>query len=51
MVRQWVDTRVGDTFWVQAWPAIIEAAGTSVPLGTKAPTKARSNFEVVEIVP
>jgi beta-lactam-binding protein with PASTA domain len=51
MVRQWVDTRVGDTFWVQAWPGIIEAAGTSVPLGTKAPTQDRWNFAVVEIVP
>jgi len=51
MVHQWVDTAVGDTFWVQASPGTIANAGTSVQLATTAPTQDRWNFALVEIVP
>jgi beta-lactam-binding protein with PASTA domain len=51
MIHQWVDTGVGDTFWVQSSGAKISNAGTSVRLGVTSPTADRSNFAVVEIVP
>jgi hypothetical protein len=51
MVHQWVDTSVGDTFWVQTPAARIDAAGTAVTLGVTAPTADQWNFAVVEIVP
>ena len=51
MVHQWVDTNVGDTFWLQAWPGPIAGAGTSVLVGTTAPTSDRWNFVLVEITP
>jgi len=51
MIHQWVDTAVGDTFWVQSSGAKINNAGTSFRLGVTAPTADRWNFAVVEIVP
>jgi subtilisin family serine protease len=51
MVHQWVDTRVGDSFWVQTWAGKIDNAGTSVRLSDTAPTNDRWNFASVEIVP
>jgi hypothetical protein len=51
MVHQWVDTAIGDTFWVQTPAARIELAGTAVTIGVTAPTADRWNFAVVEIVP
>ncbi len=51
MVHQWVDTSVGDTFWVQSRSAAIAAAGTSVQINDTAPTSDRWNFAIVEIVP
>jgi hypothetical protein len=50
MVHQWVDTGVGDTFWVQARTGAVAAAGTSVTLNDTAPTNHRWNFASVEIV-
>jgi hypothetical protein len=51
MVHQWVDSGVGDTFWVQAWPGMVANSGTNVRLGVTAPTADRWNFAIVEIVP
>jgi hypothetical protein len=51
MVHQWVDARVNDTFWVQAFTSPVAAASTSVTLSTTAPTAGRWNFAAVEIVP
>jgi hypothetical protein len=51
MVREWVDTAAGDTFWFQAWPGTIVNAGTSIEVATTAPTQDRWNFALVEIVP
>jgi hypothetical protein len=49
MVHQWVDTGVGDTFWVQALSGPV-AAGSLVQLNDTSPTTDRWNFAVVEIV-
>jgi hypothetical protein len=51
MVHQWVDSAVGDTFWVQASAGVIPNAGTTVQMGTTGPTQDRWNFALVEIVP
>jgi hypothetical protein len=50
MVHQWVDTGVGDTFWVQSRTASVPLAGTNVTLNDTAPTNDRWNFVAVEIV-
>jgi hypothetical protein len=51
MVHQWVDSAVGDTFWIRASAGVIVNAGTTVQMGTTAPTQDRWNFALVEIVP
>ena len=51
MVHEWVDTSIGDTFWVQAWTGIVASAGVSIRLNDTAPTNDRWNFASVEIVP
>jgi hypothetical protein len=51
MVHQWVDTRVNDTFWVQAWASPVAAAGTTITMSAPAPTTDRWNFAAIEIVP
>ena len=51
MTHQWVDTAVGDTFWVQALTGTVPAIGTSVQLNDTAPTNDRWNFVGVEIMP
>jgi subtilisin family serine protease len=50
MVHQWVDTSVGDTFWVQAFGAAA-TAGTPVTLNDTSPTNHQWNFTAVEILP
>ncbi len=50
MVNQWVDSAVGDTFWVQSRNAPTAAAGTSVAINDTAPTADRWNLAVVEIL-
>jgi hypothetical protein len=51
MVHQWVDTGVGDTFWVQARAGVTGNQGSSVQLTDVSPTGDRWNFAIVEIVP
>ncbi len=51
MVHQWVNSAVGDTFWVQAWSVPVAATGTAIRLNDTAPTGDRWNFAAVEIVP
>ena len=51
LVHQWVDTAVGDTFWVQARTTPVGAAGTTVQLSDTAPTSGRWNFAAVEVLP
>jgi hypothetical protein len=49
--NQWIDTRTGDTYWVQneTFPPAIPA-GASVTLNDTAPTNGRWNFVAVEIL-
>ncbi len=51
MVHQWVDTPVGDTFWVQQLSNAVAAAGTAVTISDTAPTTNRWNLTAVEVVP
>jgi hypothetical protein len=46
---QWVDARTGDTFWSEYTNQPTGAAGTSVTIGTTAPTGDRWNLAAVEI--
>ena len=50
MVHQWIDTSVGDTFWVQALAASA-TAGAPVTLNDTSPTNHQWNFAAVEILP
>lgn len=48
-VHEFVDTAVGDTFWVQAASGAIAAAGTTVTLNATAPIDDQWNFAIVEL--
>ena len=50
MVHQWVDTAVGDTFWLQSRTAPVPAAGSTVSINDTAPTADRWNLAAVEII-
>ena len=50
MLHEYVDTRVGDTFWVQRVTQPIAAPGTLVAIGDIAPIDDRWNVAAVEIV-
>ena len=47
--HQWVDARVGDTFWVQRILGSTGPAGSVVTLNDTAPTDDRWNFAAVEV--
>lgn len=46
---QWVDTQIGDTYWSEYTNQPTGAAGTSVTIGTTAPTGDQWNLAAVEI--
>jgi beta-lactam-binding protein with PASTA domain len=50
-VHEFVDTAVGDTFWVQALNATAGAAGSVVTLNATAPTTDQYNLAIVELTP
>jgi len=50
MVHEYVDRRVGDTFWAQASANAIPAPGTRVTSGTSAPAEDRWNYAAAEVV-
>ena len=50
-VHEFVDTAVGDTFWVQALSGTTSAAGATVALSTSAPINDQWNFAAVELKP
>ena len=50
MVTQWLDTSVGDTFWVQSTAQLIGPIGTVVTMNDTAPTNHRWNFTAVEVL-
>jgi hypothetical protein len=49
-VHEWVETTLGDTYWVQAHIGAVPTVGTAVTLNDTAPTNDRWNFAIVEIV-
>jgi beta-lactam-binding protein with PASTA domain len=50
LVHQWVDSGVGDTFWVQARSAPMSAAGSIATINDTAPTTDLWNLAAVEIL-
>ena len=50
-VHEFVDTAVGDTFWVQAASGTIAAAGSTVTLNATAPASDQWNLAIVELTP
>jgi beta-lactam-binding protein with PASTA domain len=50
-VHEFVDTAVGDTFWVQAANGTTGAAGSSVTLNATAPTTDQWNLAAIELTP
>jgi beta-lactam-binding protein with PASTA domain len=48
-VHEFVDTAVGDTFWVQAANGTTGAAGSTVTLNTTAPTSDQWNAAIIEL--
>ncbi|MDA0165438.1 Ig-like domain-containing protein [Solirubrobacter ginsenosidimutans] len=50
LVHQWVDTGVGDTFWMQNQVAVTPAAGTAVAISDSKPTTDQFNLASVEIL-
>jgi hypothetical protein len=49
--HEWVNTTVGDTFWMQSQQSTTPAAGTTVVTNAVAPTNHQWNLAAVEIVP
>ena len=49
-VREFVDTAVGDTFWLQSVTGAVAAAGTSVTLNASAPTNDQWNMAAIELL-
>jgi hypothetical protein len=50
LLRQYLDTKTGDTFWSQHTGAVTGAAGETVTLDDTAPTKDQWNMAAVEIL-
>ena len=50
LVHQWVDTAVGDTFWVQSRTAPVATIGSVATINDTAPTTDRWNLAAIEIL-
>lgn len=50
IVHQWLDTSLGDTYWVQRVSAPIATSGTNVTINDTAPTTDQWNLSAVEVV-
>jgi beta-lactam-binding protein with PASTA domain len=50
MVHQWIDSGVGDTFWVQARSGPVAAAGTVATIDDTSPTTDQWNLAAIEIL-
>jgi beta-lactam-binding protein with PASTA domain len=50
LVHQWVDTAVGDTFWVQSRTAPVSTAGSVATINDTAPTTDQWNLAAIEIL-
>src|SRR5262245_51582585 len=51
IVHEWLDTAIGDTYWVQAQNSPTATAGSVVQINDTSPTSDRWNIAAVEIVP
>jgi hypothetical protein len=51
MVHQWLETTLGDTYWVQRLTNPVSAAGSLVTINDTSPASDRWNLAVVEVVP
>jgi hypothetical protein len=51
MVHQWLDTAIGDSYWVQRRTAALSTALSTATINDTAPTNDRWNLAAVEIVP
>ena len=51
MLHQWLETTLGDTYWVQRLATPVGAAGSAVTINDTGPTNDRWNLTVVEVVP
>ena len=49
IVHQWLDTAIGDSYWVQRRTSS-PPAGTPVTISDTAPTNDRSNLAAVEVL-
>jgi hypothetical protein len=50
LVHQWLDTSLGDTYWVQRATSPVAASGTKVTINDAAPTGDQWNLSAVEVV-
>ncbi len=50
ITHEWVDSGVGDTFWMQSLTSATPSSGTSVALQDTAPTSDRWNLVAVEVL-
>ncbi|WP_347352614.1 Ig-like domain-containing protein [Intrasporangium sp.] len=51
IVHQWVDSRTGDTYWVQSRTSATAAKGTTVTIDDPQPAGNRWNLTAVEVLP
>ncbi len=51
MRHQWIDSQVGDTFWMQSQISPTPSSGTAVPINDTAPTNHQWNLAAVEVLP
>jgi len=51
MISQWVDSAVGDTFWVERRVPAVTSAGTLVSPMATGPTNHRWNMAAIEVTP
>ena len=50
MIHQWIETTLGDTYWVQRTASPIGASGSAVTVNDLAPTSDRWNLTAVEVL-
>ncbi|MDE2400795.1 MAG: DUF1929 domain-containing protein [Burkholderiales bacterium] len=51
MIHQWLETSLGDTYWVQRLASPVAASGSAITINDTAPTNDRWNLTVIEVVP
>jgi hypothetical protein len=51
LVSQWIDTRIGDTYWVQGAGPASSAAGQTMTISDTSPSTDQWNLAAVEVLP